>query len=111
MESQTRGIEMMTDGAITAQELDREARAVIEKAGYGDCFTHRLGHGIGVTVHEPPFLYIPDDTVLRKGMTFTVEPSILLPKSWSTRVEDVVLVTGKGGEPFTKFHKELTLVD
>jgi Xaa-Pro aminopeptidase len=111
MESQARGIELMKDGAITAQELDREARAIIEKAGYGDCFTHRLGHGIGVTVHEPPFLYIPDDTVLRKGMTFTIEPSILLPKSWSARVEDVVLVTGKGGEPFTKYHKDLTIVD
>jgi Xaa-Pro aminopeptidase len=44
-------------------------------------------------------------------MTFTVEPSILLAKSWSARVEDVVLVTKKGGEPFTKYHKELTVVD
>jgi len=111
MESQSRGIEKMVDGAITAQGLDREARDVIERAGYGEYFMHRLGHGIRVTVHEPPFLYIPDNTILRAGMTFTVEPSILLPKSWSARVEDVVLVTKKGGEPFTKYHKELTLVD
>ncbi len=111
MESQAKGIEKMVDGSITAQELDNEARIIIEKAGYGDYFMHRLGHGIGVTVHEPPFLYIPDDTVLREGMTFTVEPSILLPQSWSARVEDVVLVTKRGGEPFTKFHKDLTIVD
>ena len=111
MESQAKGIENMVDGAITAQELDVRARIIIEKAGYGDYFMHRLGHGIGVTVHEPPFLYIPDDTVLRKGMTFTVEPSILLPQSWSARVEDVVLVTENGGEPLTKFHKDLAIVD
>ena len=111
MESQARGIQKMVDGAITAEELDREARGVIEKAGYGDYFTHRLGHGIGVTVHEPPFLYRPDNTVLKANMTFTVEPSILLPQSWSARVEDVVLVTASGGEPFTKYHKELTIVD
>jgi Xaa-Pro dipeptidase len=111
MESQARGIEKMVDGTITSQELDKEARSIIEKAGYGEYFTHRLGHGIGVTVHEPPFLYIPDETVLKAGMTFTVEPSILLPQSWSARVEDVVLVTAKGGEPFTKFHKDLTIID
>jgi Xaa-Pro aminopeptidase len=111
MESQARGIEKIVDGSITAEDLDREARSVIEKAGYGDYFTHRLGHGIGVTVHEPPFLFIPDDTVLKAGMTFTVEPSILLPQSWSARVEDVILVTAKGGEPFTRFHKDLTIVD
>jgi len=61
-------------------------------------------------VHEPPFLYIPDETVLRSGMTFTVEPSILLPGSWSARVEDVVMVTDKGGFPFSNYHKELTTI-
>ena len=111
MESQAIGIQKMVDGAITAEELDGEGRGVIEKAGYGDYFTHRLGHGIGVTVHEPPFLYRPDNTVLKANMTFTVEPSILLPQSWSARVEDVVLVTESGGESFAKYHKELTIVD
>jgi D-alanyl-D-alanine dipeptidase len=111
MESQARGIQKMVDGAITAEELDREARGIIEKAGYGDYFMHRLGHGIGVTVHEPPYLYRPDNTLLKTNMTFTVEPSILLPQSWSARVEDVVLVTANGGETFTKYHKELTILD
>lgn len=110
MEAQASAIEKMIDGTITAQELDRVARDIIEEAGYGPNFMHRLGHGIGITVHEPPFLYIPDDTLLRSGMTFTVEPSILLQNSWSARVEDVVMVTDKGGVPFSNYHKELTTI-
>ena len=110
MAAQAAAIEKMVDGTITAEGLDRVARGLIEEAGYGECFVHRLGHGIGVTVHEPPFLYIPDDTVLRTGMTFTVEPSILLPSSWSARVEDVVMVTEEGGVPFSNYHKELTTI-
>jgi len=110
MEAQALAIEKMVDGEITAQQLDSVARGVIERAGYGPNFVHRLGHGIGVTVHEPPFLYFPDDTVLRKGMTFTVEPSILLFGEWSARVEDVVMVTKKGGVPFSNYHKELTTI-
>jgi len=110
MAAQAAAIEKMIDGTITAEDLDRVARGIIEEAGYGECFVHRLGHGIGVTVHEPPFLYIPDDTILRSGMTFTVEPSILLTNSWSARVEDVVLVTDNGGVPFSNYHKELTTI-
>ena len=110
MEAQAAAMEKMIDGTITAQDLDTVARSVIEEAGYGENFVHRLGHGIGVTVHEPPFLYIPDDTLLRSGMTFTIEPSILLRGSWSARVEDVVMVTDKGGVPFSNYHKELTII-
>jgi Xaa-Pro aminopeptidase len=91
-------------------QLDSVARNILAEAGYAKYFTHRLGHGIGVTVHEPPFLYIPDETVLRSNMTFTVEPSIRLPNSYACRVEDVVLVTAKGGVPFNKYHKELTII-
>jgi Xaa-Pro aminopeptidase len=110
MAAQTAAMERMVGGTITAQELDRVARGLIEDKGYGECFGHRLGHGIGVTVHEPPFLYIPDNTQLRTGMTFTVEPSIRLPDSWAVRVEDVVMVTEEGGIPFSNYHKELTTI-
>ena len=110
MEAQAAGIEKMIDGTITAQELDRVARDIIEKAGYGPNFGHRLGHGIGVTVHEPPFLYNPDNRLLKKGMCFTLGLSIMLPVSCSARVEDVVMVTNKGGEPFSNYHKELTTI-
>jgi len=100
----------MVSGTITATQLDRVARRIIERAGYGEGFVHRLGHGIGVTVHEPPFLYQPDETLLVSGMTFTVEPSIHLPEGYWCRVEDVVMVTEKGGLPFSNFHKELTVI-
>jgi Xaa-Pro aminopeptidase len=110
MEAQARAIEKMIDGQITAQQLDSVARGIIERAGYGENFVHRLGHGIGVTVHEPPFLYIPDDTLLKTSMTFTIEPSILLFGEWSARVEDVVMVTKNGGVPFSNYHKELTTI-
>ena len=110
MEAQASAIKDMVSGTITATQLDRVARAVIEKAGYGQYFVHRLGHGIGVTVHEPPFLHPPDETKLVSNMTFTVEPSIRLPDSYACRVEDVVMVTEKGGLPLTNFHKELTVI-
>ena len=110
IEAQAAAIEKMVSGTITATQLDRVARNIIEKAGYGEGFVHRLGHGIGVTVHEPPFLYQPDETVLVSGMTFTVEPSIHLPEGYWCRVEDVVMVTEKGGVPFSNFHKELTVI-
>jgi Xaa-Pro aminopeptidase len=110
MEAQATAIDSMVDGIITAAGLDKVARTIIEKAGYGSYFMHRLGHGIGVTVHEPLFLYIPDETILRSRMTFTVEPSIRLPKSWGARVEDAVMVTDNGGVLFSTYSKELTVI-
>jgi len=108
--SQAAAVKKMIDGTINAMQLDAIARKVIADTGHGEEFVHRLGHGIGVSVHEPPYLYTPDDTVLRKGMTFTVEPSILLKGSWSCRVEDVVLVTSTGGEYLTQYDRGLTII-
>ncbi len=110
MTAQGTTIEQMKAGELTCEQLDSVARGIIERAGYGDNFVHRLGHGIGLTVHEPPYLYIPDDTMLQEGMTFTVEPSVLLFGEWSARVEDVVLVTKTGGVTFSNFHKDLTTI-
>ena len=67
----------MVAGRCTAAEANRIARQVIADAGYDEGFTHRLGHGIGVTVHEPPFLDGVDQIVLQERMVFTVEPSIV----------------------------------
>jgi len=97
LEAQREGMKAMKADQITAAEADKVARAVIEAEGYGPYFTHRLGHGIGVTVHEPPFLDGVNPTVLRANMTFTVEPSIRIPDRFGNRVEDVVLVTEQGG--------------
>jgi Xaa-Pro aminopeptidase len=110
MTAQATSIEQMKAGELTCEQLDSVARGIIERAGYGENFVHRLGHGIGLTVNEPPYLYIPDDTPLTEGMTFTVEPSILLFGEWSARVEDVVLVTKTGGVTFSNFHKDLTTI-
>jgi len=110
MMAQATAIEQMRAGELTCEQLDSVARGIIERAGFGENFVHRLGHGIGLTVHEPPYLYIPDRTMLQEGMTFTVEPSVLLFGEWSARVEDVVLVTKTGGVTFSNFHKELTTI-
>ena len=103
-------VKKMVDGSINAMQLDRIARKVIEDSGHGDEFVHRLGHGIGVSVHEPPYLYEPDETMLRSGMMLAIEPSILLKQSWSCRIEDVVMVTPLGGEYITKYPRELTII-
>lgn len=97
LEAQGAALEVMRAGQVTGAEVNATARKVIEEGGYGPEFSHRLGHGIGVTVHEPPWLDVVEDTVLEAGMTFTVEPSIRIPHGYCNRVEDVVLVTKDGG--------------
>jgi hypothetical protein len=77
--------------------VDAVARRVIEKSGYGEYFTHRLGHGLGIDVHEPPYMVGHDGTVLEPGMTFTSEPGIYLPGRFGVRIEDDVLVTDMVG--------------
>ena len=101
----------MIAGQATAEDADQAARAVIEDAGMGETFRHRLGHGIGLDVHEPPFLTKGDLSVLQEGMLFTAEPSVLVPFSGSARVEDVVLVGKNGGGRLTAGWQELIVVD
>lgn len=84
-------------GAV-AREVNAACRGPIEAAGLGDGFRHRMGHGIGLDVHERPFLSVEDDTPLEEGMTFTDEPSILVDGSFGIRVEDVIAVTPDGGQ-------------
>ena len=104
--SQAAGIAALKSGNTCAQ-ADHAARAVIADAGYGEAFRHRLGHGIGMDVHEPPFLNANDQTVMLEGMCFTVEPSIMVPHRFGARVEDIVLVGAGGGEPLTNAQKTL----
>jgi Xaa-Pro dipeptidase len=110
MESQAAGIVALRAGKVTAEEVDAAARQVIEDAGYGKEFRHRLGHGIGMDVHEPPFLTATDTTVLQEGMLFTIEPSITQMNTFSARVEDVVVVRPGGGEPLTSGFQSLLVV-
>jgi Xaa-Pro aminopeptidase len=111
MEAQAAGVAALRANAVTGAEADAAARAVIEDAGYGKYFMHRLGHSIGLDVHEPPFLTSGDDTVVREGMLFTVEPSIMIADRYSARVEDIVLVRASGGEPLTSGFQTLHVVD
>ena len=110
MQSQAAGIEALRAGN-TCEQADADARAVIEEGGYGHAFRHRLGHGIGIDVHEAPFLTAGDTTELASGMCFTAEPSIFLPRHMGARVEDVVVVRERGGEPLTGGYKELHVVE
>lgn len=97
MEAQRLGMAAMVGGRVTAAEVDAAARDFLVKEGRGHEFIHRLGHSIGVDVHEHPFLCSTDTTVLQNGMTFTVEPSLWVNHEYFVRVEDVVLVTPDGG--------------
>jgi Xaa-Pro dipeptidase len=110
MAAQAAGIAALRAGNTCAQ-ADASARAVIADAGYGEAFRHRLGHGIGMDVHEPPFLTASDSTALRPGMCFTVEPSIFIPHQLGCRVEDVVVVREGGGEPLTSGFQELLVIE
>lgn len=109
--SQEAGISTIRAGLTTAAEADQAARDVIAKAGYGEAFRHRLGHSIGLDVHEPPFLTAGDTTVLQEGMLFTVEPSITQFNTFSARVEDVVVVRPGGGELLTTGFRDLLVVE
>lgn len=111
MSAQSAAIDAMVSGEITAAELDRVARSIIEEAGRGPAFIHRLGHAIGKDVHEPPFLLEGDDTVLQTGMFFTIEPSIVMDDGAFIRVEDVVMVTPEGGENLNRTGHDLRVLD
>ena len=111
MAAQAAGIAALRAGAVTAAAVDAAARQVVEDAGYGAAFRHRLGHGIGLDVHEPPFLTKTDSTPIQEGMLFTVEPSILIEGQCSARVEDVVVARPGGGEPLTRGFQTLHVVE
>ena len=92
---------------ITAEELDRVARDIITKAGYGKYFIHRLGHGLGMSDHEFPSIMAGNQLVLEPGMCFSIEPGIYIPGVAGVRIEDCVHITEDGCEPFTHTSKEL----
>lgn len=82
----------------TAQEIDRATRSVIENAGWGEYFTHRTGHGIGLSTHEEPFIMEGNELQLAESMAFSIEPGIYVPGKWGMRLEDIVVTTGSGYE-------------
>lgn len=95
---------------VPAQEVDRAARTLIADAGHAEHFLHRTGHGIGLEVHEPPYIVEGDETILESGMTFSDEPGIYLPGRFGVRIEDQVVVTPDGAERLNEASRDLTVV-
>lgn len=102
--------EAMIRPGIPMCDIDRAARQVIEDAGYGPYFTHRLGHGCGLDCHEPPDNSSACQTLTRPGMVFSVEPGIYLPGRLGVRIEDLVLVTDEGCKVLNQASKDLLVV-
>jgi Xaa-Pro dipeptidase len=92
---------------ITCESLDEIAREVIVDAGYGEYFIHRLGHGVGLQVHERPYLVKNNSLELEPGMTFTIEPGIYIVGEIGIRVEDTVVCTTARCESLTRLNREL----
>lgn len=97
-EAQQAGLDAAKPG-ITAGGLDKVVRDVIDAAGYGRFYTHRTGHGIGLSGHEEPFIIAGNDLPLAEGMAFSIEPGIYIPGDWGARIEDIVVMTADGCEP------------
>lgn len=95
---------------VTAEQVDAAARDVLAEAGLADYFVHRTGHGIGLSVHEEPYIVAGNDLPLRAGMAFSVEPGIYLPGRWGARIEDIVIVTADGAETVNNRPHGLTVV-
>jgi D-alanyl-D-alanine dipeptidase len=95
---------------IACQEVDRAARKVITDAGYGEYFIHRVGHGIGLTTHEPPYMVEGETRETEPGMCFSIEPGIYLPNRFGVRIEDIVTVTEDAGRRLNNTTHDMQIV-
>ncbi len=95
---------------VSAESIDAAARDVIEAAGFGEFFIHRTGHGIGLDVHEDPYIVSGNGLILEPGMAFSIEPGIYQPGRWGARIEDIVVVTEDGVEPMNRRPHDLVVV-
>lgn len=110
LEAEQKAIDISAIGTAVGQ-VDLAAREHIESAGYGEYFTHRIGHGLGIETHEYPSMHSKNDLALQEGMCYTIEPGIYVPGSGGVRIEDMVYMTSKGPEILTNSPKELRIID
>ena len=106
-----RAAEAMVRPGVRFKDIDRAARNIIEEAGYGSCFTHRLGHFIGMGVHDYGDVSAANEEYTQAGQIFSIEPGIYLEGEMGVRIEDLVLVTEDGCEILNSYSRELTVVD
>ena len=95
---------------MTAQELDRIVRRIIETAGYGEFFIHRTGHGIGLEVHEEPYIAEGNTAKLAEGMAFSIEPGIYIPGTFGVRIEDIVIMESGNARRLNECSRQLVVV-
>lgn len=109
LKAQLAAIEASKPGAAAA-DIDLTARRIIADAGYGEYFPHRLGHGLGISVHEYPSMTETNQLKLEEGMVYTIEPGIYVPEIAGVRIEDDVYITKQGVQVLTKYPKELQII-
>lgn len=95
---------------MTGGELDRIARDILTEGGYGEYFTHSLGHGVGLEIHEAPAARTGSDEVLLPGMTVTIEPGVYLEGEFGVRIEDLIVLTEDGARNLNRITKELIYI-
>lgn len=95
---------------VSCEAVDRAARDVIEEAGYGEYFIHRVGHGLGLDGHEEPYMVSGNDLPLRRGMVFSDEPGIYIPGKFGVRIEDILVCTQDGYESFNDARRDLVVM-
>ena len=107
--AQQAAVEAVRPG-VTAEQVDAAARGVLAAEGLAEAFVHRTGHGIGLSVHEEPYIVAGNALALEEGMAFSVEPGIYFPGQWGARIEDIVVVTADGALPVNNRPHELVVV-
>lgn len=107
--AQRAAVEVVRPG-VTAEQVDAAARDVLAGEGLAEAFVHRTGHGIGLSVHEEPYIVAGNSLPLQEGMAFSVEPGIYFPGQWGARIEDIVIVTADGAVSVNNRPRDLVVV-